>query len=316
MKKCIIALLLIAIISLAGCAGNNGSDDQLLAGYAGNNDSNDQAFDGTEKFNAYVELLNYMDGWFGGMLQSYFSIFGEDIEPSFDGNFEHMFSTFADHDMMSMHSIHHLAARNHANNAPDWGEVDARMLTLTDAVEAVMELYFVEMTEYYSNRLFEVDDFQLGREMHVRMIAYIGVLWDAYDAFFEAFQYILLEKQGADLPIFEEHGLMIHFYSLRMILTGLEILQRGEEPIAALEDLISLFISDLAALEEANSPAQRELEGISEMAASHVNMFITISLQMQTILEDALADGRSISATRFGQQLDSLISRYNLIISL
>ena len=307
MKKRMLALLLVCIFVFSACGSgnNNGS---------GNAPANE--VDETAKYNAYIGLINFIDGWFNGMLQSYFSIFGNDAEPSFDGNFTSMFAGFARVEMMDLHGRHHRTARNHATRAPDWGETDTRMLKLTDAVEQLLELYFVEMKEYFYGGLYTEDNFQQAYEMHTRFFAYINAMWDAYDAFISAFTPILINRQGADLPLFEEYGFLIHFYALRMLLTGIQLLQRENEPIAALEEYIQLFVSDLSALEIANTPEQREFEGISAMAADHVNMYTMTADQLADILENALANGHSLAGTRFEQLFDSLISRYNTILSL
>ena len=301
MKKRLTAWVLAAVILLAGCA-NGGAAEQVI--------------DDTEKYNAYIELMNFVDGWFGGMLQSYFGVMGEDAEPSFDGDFERMFATFADFDMMDMHGRFFRSARHHAENAPDWGAADARMLDFADAVEAAMYLHFVEMTDYYNNARFEADNFQQGRDMHVRLIVYIEAMWLAFDDFWMAFQPILVERQGSDLPIFEEYALMIHFYALRLLLTGAEISNRADEPISALSDLIALFVDDLAAMETYNTPEQRALEGISASAAPHVNNYIMHAQRLATLLKDAQNAGRNISAAQIDRELSLLVGQYNIILSL
>ena len=309
MKKRILAMLLICIFVFTACGNANNN-------ISGNNNTPAPEVDGTAKYNAYIDLLNFVDGWFSGMLQSYFGIFGSDAEPSFDGDFTRMFEGFARVEMMNLHGRHHRSARNHATRAPDWGEADARMLDFADAVERLLELYFVEMTEYFYGGLYEEDNFRQAYEMHTRFFAYIDAMWDAYGAFLSAFTPVLIERQGADLPLFEEHGFVIHFYALRMLLIGIQLSWLENEPIAELEEYIRLFISDLSALEAANTPEQREFEGISEMAADHVNMYIMIAGELAAVLESALANGSRLAGTRFEYLFDSLISRYNTILSL
>ena len=306
MKKRIITLLFAGIILLAACANVGGSSNNRVS-----------EADETAKYNAYIELLNFMDGWFDGMIQAYFNIFGEDMEPNFDNDFSRMFAGFAEHDLMAMHGRHHRNARSQAANAPDWGEADARMLILADAVEAMIALYFVEMTEYYSSELFQADNFQQGREMHTRFIEYYDAMWDAFEEFIEAFQPILLKKQGADLPIFYEHDLMIRFHSLRLIITGMEILALEDQPVSELEDLIQLFSADVTDLlivfDETERHAQ---EGFSDMAITFFDLFLSAAVDAEEALTRALEEGRSISTTRFSAHLDFLISRYNVILSL
>ena len=302
MKKRIAALILVIVMvtGCAGTAGESGAHNEII------------------KYNAYVELINFIDGWFGLTIQSYFNTFGTDAEPSFGRDFERMFVGFdeVDFDMAELHGRVHREARRLAGEDPDWGEADARMLVLADAVETVMELYFVEMTEYYSSGAYEADNFQQGHNMHVRMIDYVIAMWDALDDFMHAFSPIIWARQGADLPLFEEHGLVIHAYLLRVVLTGMEISGRMDEPVSELGELIHTFALNILALEKANTEEQRNAEGFDPLAGSHIGLFITSAELVRDILLNAFTDGRSLHDTQFLFRLDSVIDRYNLIISL
>jgi len=287
--------------------------------------------DDTAKYNAYIELLNFVDGWFSGFVGVYFHTFDIEGELNTDVDFSRFFN-FGEHDMMELHGRHSAAARYFARQEPDWGAVDAYMLRFADAVDNLLTLYFVEARNYYLEQEYLADNFEQGRLIHTRMMDYYDNMFLAFDDFILAFQPIIMLRQGADLPRFEEAGMMLHFYALRLVLTGMEVNSffnildaQGvaflDTPLEKIEALHSLMVSDMVALQEIYTDAERqEAEGFSENGARFIPIFVSTAQEMTDFLTETVELLRGGTYTtvplfRFQQRVSDLIGRYNIIVN-
>jgi hypothetical protein len=298
-----------------------------------------------EKYNAYVDILNFANEWFGLVMMQYFNEFGYGEEPSTDVDFSDGFH-FGDFDVYAQHSSRTDLPRRLADADPNFGQADEKMHALLDTMDALMLTYFDEINSYYQNIEYEQDNFVRGRQLHTLMISHYESFLEANDEFFVAFQPIMLQFDGAELPIFEERGMDISLYSLRLVLTGREIsylfkrlnsqgIDFLNADLAEYEPLYELFISDLAALEAIYQDRDRhQAQGYTANQASQLNMFVVIANEMETAATDTLnmikagttdienemtgkvtTGGRNVPISRFNQRLEQLIGRYNNTIS-
>jgi len=332
--KALISIVLIFSLLLASCGF-----------WGAMNDGNSESRADTEKHNSYIELINFATRWFDAVLLVYFNSFGDEDEPNIDVNFSDGFF-FGDTDMYAMYRSITEPARRFAASEPSYGLADEKMIRLCNVLDALIKLYFYEINSYYNSQEYMRDNFEQGRLLHTRMLAYTDALHIALEDFIIAFQPIMIVRQGSDLPRFEEHGAMIRFYSLRLVLTGIEISLLFERlelegidfldaDLAEYEPLYDLFVSDLEALRAIYTDQRRQREeGFTSMQAQSLNLFVSHAQQMEVAATDTLnmiragtteieneltglvtTGGRNNPVSRFNQRLTRLIGQYNNTIS-
>jgi len=142
----------------------------------------------TEKHDAYIALSDFIEGdWFNSMLRNSTNLLEAAAQPS--SGQEYFPSTRSREvreggfDVMGAHGRHFRNARRFTERTPDLGEADLRMLRLTDEVERLMNLVFVE----------EANSFSEIQDMYMRILAYHSAMLDAHDAFWDAFYPIHME---------------------------------------------------------------------------------------------------------------------------
>ncbi|MCL2045437.1 MAG: YiiG family protein [Oscillospiraceae bacterium] len=338
MKMKIIAIFLVLSLSLSACATSGGrlSEEAAL----------------TEKYNAYIELLNFCTGrWFYGVVSSYFSTFGYDYEPNeVDKDFTNgfIFSSDVDNppDLMEMYSYHYETPRRLADESPSFGEADEAAHRLADALEALMNIYFVTINDYYSSGEYIDDNYAKTGEYHVEMLMNYIEFLDATDYFAVVFSDVILEYEGQDLEVFKERGWDIHYYMLSIILTSRKISNMFQKldlqgidfldaDISEYEPLYEQLISDIAELILIfNDDGKHRTENLSGMQINRLSFFVSTAQTLETAASDTLnmiiagtedipneltghltTGGRNLPMYRFNQRLDSLIDYYNQIIS-
>jgi len=281
----------------------------------------------SQKYNAYIEILNYASGRsFNFWINRYFEIFGEDLEPNADADFSAVL--LPEHAPLLYSGIiaRTEEPRRLAMRGPDFGRADEKMLLVCDAFENLVRLLFYEAHNYYYNLRYLEDDFALGREIHLRIFAYEEALWQAINEFMEAFSPILIAFQAADLPVFAERGMWIHYHSLSLIVAAVEIerlLDTNTDEVNAnlqdfepLHDKLNGHVEALMELQFDRAQIQLEGRGIND----HINMFMIPVQRISAAadeINEAISNNRSFDRPfeHFITELGALVSRYNQMLS-
>ena len=340
MKKGIVAFILALNLILSACGSTGGGSSQR----------EQAAF--TEKYNAYIELLNFSTGrWLYGVLSVYYDTFGYDIEPiPVDKDFTNGFIfTSGDADTPNLHEMYsknYETPRKLADSNPDFGEADVAAHRLADALEALMRTYFIDVDTYYSSGEYLKDDYAKTSDLHLEMInGYIEFL-DAIDYFSMAFTEVILEYEGQDLEVFKERGWDIHYHMLSTILTarkisnmfqkldaqGIDFLDADLSEYEPLYDQLVADIEELASIY--NDEDKHTKENLTGMQVNRISFFVSTAQSLETAATDTLnmikagtenipneltgsvtTPGRNMPMYRFDQRLDSLIDYYNQVIS-
>jgi hypothetical protein len=296
----------------------------------------------TEKYNAYIELLNFQTGWFAGVTKMYFSTFGDKEELEVKKNFN---GFTLDKDSVKIYEIHnkHTAKpRKYLDEKPSYGEADVKMRELCDKFDAFVDLYLRDVNAYYTNKEYEQDNFVKGRQFHKQMLADYAGLNKSMSVFVAALSPKMLEKEEAELPSLKEQGYMVHYYALSTLLDGKKIMYffqalggEGDSFLQADPDkyqkLYDSFNTNVEALKVAvKDEAQMKKEGYTAMNSNFLNQFIDTTGRMQTAATDTLnmikagttqvdneltgkatTGGINNPTSRFNDRLNTLIGNYN-----
>jgi hypothetical protein len=308
--------------------------------------------DDIKKFNSYIELLNFKQGWLSGVAKFYFNEFGTgeeiNIKKEFSGFI--LFPTAEREGEKSLYGFHKerhtKLPRKYQADRPSYGEIDAKMLTLCDKTDAFIELYFKDVTLYYADKEYEKDNFAKGRELHKKMVLSYRELSEAADDFSTAFYPKMVEHEGAELPGLKKKGFNIHYYALSVLLSGREISHMFdtlesegkdflEADLAQYEEVHNKFNSNVSELKKIyKDKDQLKREGYSADQVPFLNQFVNTTEGMQTAATDTLnmikagttevknentgkftTSGRSYPVGEFRRRLGQLVDEYNNSIS-
>lgn len=300
----------------------------------------------TEKYNSYIELINFQTGWFAGVVKMYFNKFGENEELMVGKNFNGFSLDVESISIYETHSKHTQKPRKYLEAAPSYGEADEKMRILCDKFDAFVDLYLRDVNAYYTNKEYEQDNFAKGRQFHKQMLAEYTGLIQALDVFTVAFSPKMLEKEESTLPSLKEEGYMIHYYALGTLLDGKKIMyffqaveDEGESFLEAdpakYQELYDSFNTNVEALKVAVKDQDHlQKEGYKPMNITFLHHFIETAGRMQTAATDTLnmikagtteidneltgkvtTGGINNPTRRFNDRLSALIGHYNQSIN-
>lgn len=341
MKKRLILKTLCMTLLLSACSSMEGKLTELT-----NSVSNNEQVNDIDKYNSYIDLLNYHNGWLAGMTQVYFENFGIDEKIDPDADYETFTLDGKDVDIYDIHKDTSKKPREYASSEPDYGESDDKMLVFCDKMDAFMKLYFNDVNDYYTNKEYEKDNLARGQELHEQMIKSYTEMLDAADGFLIVFSDKMIEEESADLPKFKEVGYDIHYYALSVLLKGREISnmfrkleEEGtdflEADLEQYQQLYDEFINNIIELDKIyNDSSKQSKEGYAAINASFLGQFVDTSKMMQTYATDTLnmikagtteienemtgkvtTGGRTYPMSEFDRLLEMLIGQYNQSVS-
>lgn len=297
-----------------------------------------------EKYNSYIEFLNFQNGWFDAVVETYFSTFGIEEELTIKADFKGF--TLDPVEGQTIYGIHHgfhtEKPLQYLKAKPDYGEADDIMPILCDKFEAFLTFYFRDVNEYYKNKEYEKDNFEKGRQFHKKMITDYSELIDVANNFLMAFSSKMLENEAAELPYLKANGYDIHYYALSLLLNAKKIsnmfenLEREgktflEADLVQYKELFDAFNDDVEAFKLIyKDEARLKQEDYGQINIAFLNQFATTAEMMQTSATDALnmikagtteidneltgkvtTGGVNNPISRFNARSDMLISQYN-----
>lgn len=296
----------------------------------------------TEKYNSYIELVNFQTGWFASTVKIYFSKFGENEELAVKKDFAGFTLDSQSVQIYEIHNKHTQKPRKYLDAKPSFGAADEKMRVLCDKFDAFVDLYLRDVNTYYTNKEYEQDNFAKGRQFHKQMLADYAELNNAIAEFTAAFSPKMLEKEEAELPSLKEKGFLIHYYALSTLLDGKKIMYFFQEvggegdsflkaDPAEYQELYDSFNSNVEALKGVvKDNAQQQKEGYKAINISFLNQFVETAGRMQTAATDTLnmikagttkvnneltgkvtTGGVNNPTSRFNDRLSQLIGQYN-----
>lgn len=285
MRKRWLCVLGVLLIFLTSCSQTNGvsSDGAKVDEIA----KRVSAGVGLEKYNAYIEFSNHAGGqWFNAIIQGYFDRFGyEDTlsvpEDSLDeGFYEDMYET-------QMEKA--LPVRENLEKKPDYGDADIQIAALCDSYEKLVGLYFQDVTDYYTQKQYQSDQYEKGQTLHTAMLEAYADYSDQYMEFYWAFNPIIFEVEGAGLEQMEQNEYFINYHTLALLLDAKQLgnlideAEWSERPLYEIDmehfkpyyDSFLAHLSQLATYQ--TDEAQQKKEGLSSSQFAELNNIITLA---------------------------------------
>lgn len=331
MKQKMLCLVIASLIFFCGCTQLTGSKT------SNSNDSYSPEYkmvlENTDKYNAYLDFFNHAsDLWFFTVIESYFDYFGSEKELIKSSDFPGYFDETAS--MLEGQLDYSEKARTYIEQKPDYENIDTSMEDLCDSYESLVNTFFYDANNYYFEKEFLKDNYQQGQVIHENMISQYDDLYEKLVQFETEFSTIIYEVEGAELPVLDESGFVIHSSTLRLVLTAKRIntlFQRMgdtsflEMDLEIFKPLYDLFMNQLEILEDNyRDTAQLKKENLETQSILILEAFVFEANSMKKCLIDTYtmieANSTNIetvsdhAAGSFEKFADLLISQYNRLI--
>lgn len=172
----------------------------------------------TEKYNAYITLSNYMNGWLHEAVTIYFKEFGIKEEIAIDKDFD-SFQTFP---ILQGHKDDVEKSLEYASKKPSFGAADDSMKALCPKLKELMDT-LNEIENYYNTKSFVDDDFAKGKELHKRLYSQYNEYVILAEKFFSDFDVITQQKKQEDLEDLKKSDYMIRHYAMSIVMRAQDI---------------------------------------------------------------------------------------------
>lgn len=209
-KKLITVFLIISLILCTSCTGKKSDISEKKS-------SEKNKIDISEKYNAYVEVNNFMHGTLVDVLNYYNKSFGLDKNTFNTEVGSVVVSSVADPELKSIKE-----KLNFYNNEPSMESLD---VAAKDLEPAIMELADVlkEIEYYYDSKNYIDDNFEEGKELHTK----ICTSYENYQLKMKPFIIAVIEacyeQCQKDMEKYLENNELIKYHSINYMLTSLNL---------------------------------------------------------------------------------------------
>lgn len=223
----------------------------------------------TAKYNAYVELGNFMSGWLDLNVYAYAEKFGFDEEIQFKKDFDP--KTFEGAVMTPI--IKGFFDKvdktlEYASTEPSYGAADETMKALSPKLKDFLTT-INEVDAYYRSKGFAEDDFAKGKELHKKLIAQYHEYTDLANTFFADMIEITKQKEQDELERLKNDDYMLRYYAKSVVMKAKDI---QNDFIAAKVDDSNLSEYDAAAFKEKYDALTEDMNQFLEYAKDKSRM--------------------------------------------
>ncbi|MBU5592279.1 YiiG family protein [Clostridium sp. MSJ-4] len=175
------------------------------------------------KYNAYINLNNYLTGWLSLNMQSYFNDFGFEEEITIKEKFRKKeFEGAAVTPIVEGAFKDVEKALEYTTKEPSYGLADDSMKELCPKVKEVLNT-INEIDNYYSSKSFLEDDFAKGKELHKKIYNEYSECVILTEKFFYDFDLIAEEKKKESLEALKKKDMMIRYYAMDIVTKAQDI---------------------------------------------------------------------------------------------
>lgn len=342
-----VAIILSSCLLLTGCSGISGqtvnkmTEAQETANVpeelkvpATTTESTETALGGEEletqnieKYNAYIDLNNFMNDRLYTVIDSYFSRVA--MQPEFamqENNTDFWCNSLGESYFAQLDLV-----EGFAESEPPMPEVEEASKNLLAVMRPMMET-FDEIYNYGELKTYKDDDYAGAAELHAKLWPLFEAYQPLEEAYYEAVNTIASAQEAEDLKYFEENGLVAHFTYSSLINKAQEIqgaiydqnvfdeniLELDVEALTPLYDEFVQLVTDSLAIteeqikEEGGFSTSMLQSAIKDTKVSLTNIFERVKEQ-RALESYELNSAFPASGTiaEFNEEIGALIDQYN-----
>ncbi|WP_090673231.1 YiiG family protein [Paenibacillus tianmuensis] len=180
------------------------------AGSNKNDGANSEAME-VEKYNAYVNLNNYMTSRFDQVLNDYFEKLGDGEQPIIEKNFSFT--------MLSITASNKTDLNNQfgfAEKTPAFSAVDPTVVKLKPVMNDLIVI-LSEAHDYYETKGYVDDNFAKSKELHTKIVKAKDAYYAAANEFLKAMTSLGAENRQKSLKKYQEQDEQIRYSALKFL---------------------------------------------------------------------------------------------------
>ncbi|WP_052410207.1 YiiG family protein [Paenibacillus durus] len=211
-----------------------------------------------EKYNAYVDLNNFMTSRMQDVLNDYFEEFGDGNKPKIEKYFSGSLLSISEYDKDTMNR-----AFDYKDKEPAFDAVDTAIVQLEPAIKKLAAV-LGEAYDYYDVKGYVDDQFAKGKQLHTQIITAYKAYEKAADVYFDAINDLGNKRTQAELKELRKNDEQIRYSILTFMLDAEALSDVMEQQEIYADNILKL---DLKPFKEKYNVLITDLQNINKYAA-------------------------------------------------
>jgi hypothetical protein len=189
------------------------------------------------KYNAYIDLNNFIVKEFAETLEDYFDELGNDPEPSFKKNFSFRPRAISKYDKEKLEKAFVVAAQQ-----PQYMSVDGALQELYPTMTELMNL-LTEAHSYYELKNYVDDDYVKAKELHKKIVDCYKIYQPLAKKYCNALNVIAIEREKSSLENYKNNGQMLRYHCLRVLTRAEELQQELDDQQITAANILDIDVA-------------------------------------------------------------------------
>lgn len=228
-KATVLVIFLILCVGLTGCYSNKKS-----APIVQNHDEAPTEEDEIYKYNAYVDLNNYIVKDFAETLDDYFKHLGNEQDPKFEKYFSFVPRSISKYDIEKLEK-----AFNASHHQPQYASVDGAAQELYPQMTDLINL-LAEAHTYYKLKSYVDDNYVKAKELHTKIVNCYKIYQPLANKYCANFNAIASEREKRRLENYKNRGQLLKYHCLSVLMHAEALQQEMDEQQITADNILDL----------------------------------------------------------------------------
>ncbi|WP_010500140.1 YiiG family protein [Paenibacillus elgii] len=215
----------------------SGSTASGESGKNKNDSANIEALEETmeiEKYNAYVQLNNYMTGRLDQVLTRYFEKLGDGEQPIIGKHFSFTMLSISANDKSALNKQF-----GYAEKTPAFPTVDPAVVKLKPVMNELVAI-LSEAHDYYETKGYVDDNFAKSKELHTKIVKAVDGYYAASGEFLKAMASMGAERRQQNLKKYQDNDEQIRYNALKFLIDAEALSAEMEEQGVTAKNILDL----------------------------------------------------------------------------
>lgn len=245
-----------------------------------------------EKYNAYVQLNNYMTGRLEQVLTRYFEKLGDGEQPIIGKHFSFTMLSVSANDKSALNKQF-----GYADKTPAFPTVDPAVVKLKPVMNELVAI-LSEAHDYYETKGYVDDNFAKSKELHTKIVKAADGYYAASGEFLKAMASMGAERRQESLKKYQDNDQQLRYSALKFLMDAQALSAEMEEQGVTAKNILDLdmgkfkakydvLVEDLTNLTQLSQDAMRaKKEGLrSDLVEDYVDEAKEVKVAASEIIE-------------------------------
>lgn len=187
-----------------------------------------------EKYNAYVQLNNYMTGRLDQVLNRYFERLGDGEQPIIEKHFSFTMLSISASDKSALDKQF-----GFADKTPAFPAVDPAVVKLKPVMNDLIAI-LSEAHDYYETKGYVDDNFVKSKELHTKIVKATDAYYAAGDEFLTAMANMGAERRKESLKKYQDNDEQLRYSALKFLIDAEALSAEMEEQGVTAKNILDL----------------------------------------------------------------------------